>query len=145
MRTNSAPIASLALLTAKPPEGGGRRGQSGEVARQYGAEPRAKDGDDEVAIGGFWNLRLEIVMRLVEFGLPPDSGEARNAVEFAVEPLHDAVEATALEAGIARRRHEDSNLPRPLDHASQPTDRIEMQGQDSASPHTWATGARAGA
>ena len=52
-------------------------------------------------------------MRPVELGLPADGLEPSGPGEFAVQPLDDAVDAAALVGGIARRRDEDSDVPKP--------------------------------
>jgi hypothetical protein len=57
----------------------------------------------DVALGRFRDLRLKGGMRPVKLGLPPNGLEPRSCREFAVQPLDDAVDPTALVDGVARR------------------------------------------
>src|SRR6516165_9302714 len=67
--------------------------------------------DHDVAFGRFRDLRLEGGMRSVELGLPADGLEAYGPGKFAVQPLDDAVDATTLMDGVARRGNKDANMP----------------------------------
>jgi hypothetical protein len=73
---------------------------AGKIARQLGTEPSAKDRNHQVAICRLRYLRLKGFVRFVEFILPADRGQARDTMEFAVEPFHHAFQPSALEAGI---------------------------------------------
>jgi hypothetical protein len=52
------------------------------------------------------------LVRLIEFGFPTDCAKPRYSLEFTVKALDDALQATALELGVARRGHEYANLAR---------------------------------
>ena len=62
-------------------------GHTTEIGRQHAAEPAAENRYDDVALRGFWYLRLEGLVRLVELRLPADRHDMYDALELAVEPL----------------------------------------------------------
>ena len=92
-----------------------------EIGRQLGSEPRAKNGDDDVALRRLRNLRLECRVRFVELGLPADRAEPGHPLKLAVEALDHALQAAALETRVAGRRHEDADLTRALRHGRRPS------------------------
>src|SRR5436190_13568555 len=74
----------------------------------------AENADHDVAFGRFGDLLLKGGMSAVELGLPADSLEPRGPGEFAVQPLDDAVHATALMNGIAGRGNKDADVAYPV-------------------------------
>ena len=82
--------------------------QAGEGRRQFGSDPVTEDRNHDVALGRFRDLRLKGGMRPVELGFPADGLEPRGPGEFAVQALDDAVDATTLMCGVARRGNKDA-------------------------------------
>src|SRR5947208_15674388 len=70
----------------------------------------AKTSDHDVAFGRFGDLLLKGGMSAVELGLPANSLEPRGPGEFTVQPLDDAVHATALMDGVAGRGNKDADV-----------------------------------
>ena len=95
-------------------------GHAMEIGRQHAAEPAAENRYDDVALRGFWYLRLEGLVRLVELGLPADRHDMYDALELAVEPLGHPLQPAALESRIPRRGHEHAHLSHAVCHALPP-------------------------
>jgi hypothetical protein len=72
-----------------------------EVGWQLGSQPPFQYPDDEITLGGWWDLRLECPVRLIKLGLPPDRFEAGDADKFAVEATYDILHPSALEHYVA--------------------------------------------
>src|SRR5215472_10367850 len=64
--------------------------------------------DHDVAIGRFGDLRLKGGVRPVELGFPANGLEPYGRGKFAVQALDDAVDATTLMDGVARRGNKDT-------------------------------------
>ncbi len=69
----------------------------------------AEEGNHDIAFGRFRNLRLKPGVGAVELSFPAYSFEPRTPGEFAVQPLDDAVDATALMNSVARRGNKDAD------------------------------------
>ena len=96
-------------------------GHTTEIGRQHAAESAAENRYDDVALRGFWYLRLEGLVRLIDVHLPADRHDMHDALELAVEPLGHSLQPAALKLRIPRRGHEHAHLSHAVCHTLPPS------------------------
>ena len=115
-----------------------------EVGRQFRPESPFQDADDDVAVGGRRDLRLERRVGPIELRLPPDRLEPGEAEELSVQPADNVLATSTLDVHVARRGNEQSeNAHRAQGRRDMPASLPRDAGSLRIPPRTLARGAHA--